>query len=273
MVRKNLCKALVVALCGAFAMVACFALAGCGSSSSSSSSTDSTSYKLVTSGELTIGSDLDYKPMEYLNGSTPEGFDVAMMQNICKRLGLKCNYLPPQNFDTLLTQVAAGTKMDVACSSLTITDEREQTVDFSTPYFDSNQAVVVLKKSSYKKASDLNGIAVGAQSGTSGEDWVKENLEKSSYTPYTTTSDGLAALRTGAIKGLVFDESCAENLVSNEYKDCKILQIIPTGEQYGIAVSKSNTALKTAIDKALSDMQADGTITKLKKQWITGNGK
>ena len=275
MLTKRLRMTIVATLCVATLAIAGVALSGCGSdttSSSTSSTTSTSDYKLVNAGELTIGSDLDYKPMEYLDSDEkPEGFDVAMMTEVSKRLGLKLNYLAPQNFDTLITQVAAGTKMDVAVSSITITDERKELVDFSSPYYDSNQAVVIRKDSSYTDKSQLNGETVGAQSGTSGEEWVKENYTKSKYVPYNSTSDLLAALRAGKIEAAVYDEPVAENGVANEYKDCKILSVIPTGEQYGIAINKSNTALETAINKALADMQSDGTMDKLKETWIKGS--
>ena len=112
----NLKKRMLLALCTAFA-VACLALAGCGASSSAASD-DAGEYKLIEQGKIIVGSDLDYKPMEYRDGDTATGFGVAMMYEIADRLGLECEFLPPQNFDTLITQVASATKMDIAVSSI-----------------------------------------------------------------------------------------------------------------------------------------------------------
>ena len=117
-------------------LVGCLSLAGCGGSSdkggqaASAGSFDTSAYTLVEDGKLTIGSDLDYPPMESLVDGQPYGFDVAMMQEIADRLGLELNYLDPQNFDSLITQVNAGNTMDCAVSSITITDERAESVDF-----------------------------------------------------------------------------------------------------------------------------------------------
>jgi polar amino acid transport system substrate-binding protein len=135
-----------------------FAVAGCGGGGNApeaekpaneGTETAGKDYKLVTPGKLTIGSDLDFPPMEQLNGSTPEGFDVELMQAIAKEMGLEAEYLPPQKFDTLLASVNAG-KFDVVASSLTISDERKKEVAFSDPYFDSNQSI----------ASSLSGAKV-----------------------------------------------------------------------------------------------------------------
>ena len=202
------------------------------------------SYKLVESGKLTVGSDLDYKPMEYLDGDKPAGFGVDMTQEICNRLGLEMNFLSPQNFDSLITQVNGATSMDVAVSSITINDEREELVDFSTPYYDSNLAIVTLADSDVASASDLSGKPVGAQSGSTGEEWAKENLGDSSYTPYTGPTDALTALRAGKIQAVVLDAPVASGYVKENAGTYKLVDEIATGEQYGIAVNKDNPSYR-----------------------------
>ena len=266
----NLKKRMLLALCTVFA-VACLALAGCGGggASSSAASDDAGEYKLIEQGKIIVGSDLDYKPMEYRDGDTATGFGVAMMYEIADRLGLECEFLPPQNFDTLITQVASATKMDIAVSSITITDERAETVAFSDPYYDSNLAIVVAKDATYASQDDLKDAVIGVQQGTSGEDWVKENLPDAEVAPFTGITEVMASLRTGKVTAAVYDQPVAENLVANEFKDdAKVLEIIATGEQYGIAINKENTKLVEDINKVLAEMQADGTIDKLKEQYI-----
>lgn len=270
--KSKALKAAAVALSCALA-VACLGLAACGGSNSgsdgsSSGNASSGSYKLVESGKLTVGSDLDYKPMEYLDGDKPAGFGVDMTQEICNRLGLEMNFLSPQNFDSLITQVNGGTSMDVAVSSITINDEREELVDFSKPYYDSNLAIVTLASSDIASASDLSGKPVGAQSGSTGEEWAKENLGDSSYTPYTGPTDALTALRAGKIQAVVLDAPVASDYVKEDAGTYKLVDEIATGEQYGIAINKDNPELKKAIDSALADMQADGTLDKLKNKWL-----
>lgn len=270
--KSKALKAAAVALSCALA-VACLGLVACGGSNSgsdgsSSGNASSGSYKLVESGKLTVGSDLDYKPMEYLDGDKPAGFGVDMTQEICNRLGLEMNFLSPQNFDSLITQVNGGTSMDVAVSSITINDEREELVDFSTPYYDSNLAIVTLASSDIASASDLSGKPVGAQSGSTGEEWAKENLGDSSYTPYTGPTDALTALRAGKIQAVVLDAPVASDYVKEDAGTYKLVDEIATGEQYGIAINKDNPELKKAIDSALADMKADGTLDKLKNKWL-----
>ena len=265
---KKISKVVASVLCGAALVAGCMVLAGCGGSGNTAKPTaDEPSYTLVEEGKLTIGTDFDYPPFTMLEDGQPAGFEYAMMQEICSRIGLEVNYLSPQAFDTLVTQVAGGTTMDVAVSGITINDERLEEVDFTDSYYDSNLAIVTMKDSDVTK-DGLKDVKVGAQSGTSGEDWIKENVGDDKYTPYTAITEALLALRTGKIEALVYDAPVAEAHIAGEYSDMAILETIATGEQYGIAVNKDNAALTEAINGVLAEMKADGTLSKLVSEYL-----
>jgi len=240
---------------------------GSGSAASSSTSASATSYTLIENGKLTIGCSPEYKPMEYLENGEYTGFTVDLMNEVCKRLGLEANWLAPQNFDSLVTQVAAGTNMDVAASSITITPEREETVLFSDPYYDSNLAIVVAADTTLTSKDDLTGITVSAQQGSTGEEWVKENCKDCEYVPFVETPDALAALTSNTVQAVVYDYPVASTHVSENPDLYKILDAIATGEQYGIIINKNNPGLQTAINGALAEMKADGTLDALVSKW------
>ncbi|MCL2339397.1 MAG: ABC transporter substrate-binding protein [Actinomycetia bacterium] len=223
---------------------------------------------LVTANTLTIGSDCDYPPFISMDGAQPQGFEYELMTAIAADMGLTLVYLPPQNFDTLVASVQGQGKMDLAVSSMTINPERQQSVNFCTPYFDSNQAVVTLKTSTYTSVNDLAGKVVGAQSGTTGMDWAKENIPGATVKGYNQTSEGLAALRAGEIQALIFDEPVASAQVAGSYNDCQVMQVIATGEQYGFAVSKDNPALEAAVNTSLQHMFDNGTYDRLFKKYF-----
>ncbi|MBQ9021604.1 MAG: amino acid ABC transporter substrate-binding protein [Eggerthellaceae bacterium] len=272
-------KILALAFGGALAL----SLVACGGSSGSAASGDSSAaasgdagaaaaaagdFNLVKDGTLTVITSADYPPFEYMEGNEIVGFDAALIREIGSRLGLEVE-IQNQAFDTLVTAVAGGSSADVAISAITIDPERLNDVDFSESYYDSNLSIVVLKDSGLT-AADANaakevlaGAAIGAQSGTSGEAWIEENLGENPYTPYQETPDLLNQLRTGAIQAAVYDQPVAEAHVNGEYSDCEILTVIPTGEQYGIAVNKDNAALTAAINEALEAIVADGTMDAL----------
>ena len=266
-------KILALAFGGALAL----SLAACGGAGGASSAANSAAaagdFKLVKEGTLTVITSADYPPFENMEGSEIVGFDAALIREIGSRIGLEVE-IQNQAFDTLITSVAGGSAADVAISAITIDPERANDVDFSQSYYDSNLAIVVLKDSGLQAAdanaakTALEGAAMGAQSGTSGEAWIEENLPGNAYTPYQETPDLLNQLRTGAVQAAVYDQPVAEAHVKGEYTDCEIMTVIPTGEQYGIAVNKDNAALTAAIDEALASIVADGTMNNLIHEYL-----
>jgi len=218
---------------------------------------------LVESGVLTVGSDCDYPPFIQLDGEKVIGFEADLLEALCDEMGLTLKFLPPQNFDSILASVSQGTKMDLGASSFTINPERQEIVDFSDPYFDSNQGCIAMKDSGFTSAMDLNGKKVGAQSGTTGADWVRENLPDAELIEYTNASDTLAALQAGKIEAAFIDEPVAVEMVAQTYTDAEVIQAIPTGEQYGFAISKDNPVLLAAINDALATVMDNGTYAEI----------
>jgi polar amino acid transport system substrate-binding protein len=258
-------------------MVGVFAASGCTTTTTTPPATETkpvetkpaANYKLMTAGSLTVGSDLDFPPMEQLNGQTPEGFDVDLMTAIAKEMGLTVSYLPPQKFDTLLAAVNGG-KFDVVASSLTINDERKKLIVFSDPYFDSNQSIAMKAGSTYAAPADLSGKKVGAQSGTTGEQWATENLKPAGATivPFSKTSEAFAALEAGNVDAVVNDLPITANIVQKSSGKLVIAKQIPTGEQYGFAVAMANPELATAINEALKKIKASGEYKTMYEKWI-----
>lgn len=218
---------------------------------------------LVTPGSLTVGSDCDYPPFISMDGEQPQGYEYDLMTEICDRMGLELVYLAPQKFDTLVPSVYAGGKMDVAVSSVTITEDRLDDVDFTEPYCDSNQSITVLKDSGYTSRDDLAGKTVAVHSGTTGQDWATENLPDSTIVPYDDQSSAFAALAAGKADAFCEDLPIAQYMVANAYPDCEIIEEIPTGEQYAIAVSKENPALLEALNEQLAALDEEDFLDEL----------
>lgn len=269
-------KRKVIALLCAGVLAASMMLIGCTSKTESTTEPTkteteaTTEMKLVKEGVLTVGSDCDYPPFISMSGDEAVGFEVELMEAIGDHLGLQVEYLPPQKFDTILASVAAGGKMDIGVSSFTINDERKKMIDFCTPYFDSNQAVVALKSKAYANAAALAGLKVGAQSGTTGYDWVKENIPTAELVGFDETSQAVAAVVSGQAEAAVYDEPVAGEHVTTSYSECEIIERVPTGEQYGFAVAKENPALKEAVNKALVELKANGTFDQIFEKYFPG---
>jgi polar amino acid transport system substrate-binding protein len=252
--------------------VAVLGIAGCASKSSdsSSTSTDTTATKVTTveSGKLLIGSDTAFPPFESMNGSTAEGFDVDLAQAIADELGLEMVF-QSETFDTLIPTLKAGGKFDLIMSGMTITDERKQEIDFSDPYIDSNQSIAVQADSAIASSKDLSGKTIGVQSGTTGEAWAKENVKDAKkLVPYSDTLSAFAALQAGQVDAVVNDLPVSAAIVKDTTRGLKIIEEIPTGEQYGIGVSKDNPDLLKAVNDALASMKSAGKYDEIYTKWF-----
>lgn len=263
----------------AFGTVAAGAvLAGCGNSNAAStdSSSDAKSDEkkgmaLIEDGKLTVVAELGFAPFEYMDEKTgePVGFDVDVINAVAEKMGLTASYLPNQKFDTLVPIIKQGGKADVSIAAITITDERMESVDFSEPYLDSNQAIVVAKGSSETEET-LNDASkqVVCQGGTTGDEWIGENLPDAVRVPVDDVTAALTGVQTGLYQAMVVDLPVASYMLTQSFSDLEIVKEIPTGEQYGIAVSKDNPELTQAVNKALEDMKSDGTMKEIETKWF-----
>jgi polar amino acid transport system substrate-binding protein len=261
------------------AAVVAVAIAGCSSGTSASSTTtaastqaSTTGYTTVESGKIIVASDLAYPPMESVadGKTTPEGFDVDLMNAIAGKLGLTCEYLPAQKFDSIVPTIKQGGKADVGCSSFTITDERKEEIDFTDSYMDSNQGLVTKADATdtTKDALNVAGKKVAVQSGTTGEEWAQENLPNATIVPLDDAIQAMTGVQTGLYDACVADLPVMSYMCTTSYTDLKVAIEIPTGEQYGIVVSKDNPGLTAAINQALKELDEDGTIDSLETKWF-----
>ncbi len=233
------------------------------------------SFSTIHKGELSVGSCLDYSPFEFTDPNTGKltGFDIEMIDAIAQRLGLKVTWVKA-NFNTIFTALSAD-KFDAVAAASTITPEREQVVNFTNPYFDSDQSLTVNTKKtpSIKTTNDLKkGDVVGVQKGTTGHDWAVAHLEPKGVAikSYVNAPDAFTDLESGAIVGVVNDQGSSLSEASKRPGE-KVVQLIVTTEHYGFAVSKSNPKLLSAMNLALTDVIKDGTYAKIFKKWFPKN--
>ena len=251
------------------------ALAGCNGSeepaqTTDDEATDEASYTLVKEGVLTNVAELGFSPFEYIDeDGVTVGFDVDLSNAIAEKMGLTCEWLPNQAFDTLVPTIKQGGKADISIAGITITDERLEDVDFSDPYLNSNQALIVAASSGYATDDlDAEEIQIACQTGTTGDAWIQENLPNATRVPLPDVTAGMMGVSTGSYQAMVIDLPVAQNMLAQSFSDLTILEEIPTGEQYGIAVSKDNPGLLAAINDALAAIEEDGTMDEIKQKWF-----
>ena len=227
--------------------------------------------------KLVIATDASWPPMEFVDqNKNIVGFDVDLIAVIAKDQGFEYE-LKNTAWDGIFAGLEGGS-YDAIFSSVTITDERKKTYDFSDPYFDANQAVVtVVDNATIKTEADLKGKTLGAQIGTTGAIYVTDNLKESTLKGYDTPDLAMLDLMNGNIDGVVVDTPVAANyaLQSDQFKGkAKIALEIVTNEVYGLTVQKGDPkGLLPIFNAGLKNVKASGEYDKLRAKWISGTAQ
>lgn len=254
------------------ALIACTLIAaGVILSGCSSSTGDDSSFQLVEDGKLTVASDLATPPFEYTtDDGQPQGFTYELMGMIADELGLELNYLPAQKFDSIIPMTKQAVKTDVGACNITINDERLEEVDFTDPYMDSNQGIATVKGGGYDTVDSLNvaGVRIAVQSGTTSEQWAIEHLPNAQTVTFDDWTAAFTAVMSDQCQAVVCDLPVEQWMVSNSFTSMQIIEEVPTGEQFGIAVSKDNPELTAAINEALATIRTDGRYAELYETWF-----
>ncbi|MFD8005025.1 transporter substrate-binding domain-containing protein [Streptomyces mirabilis] len=244
-------------------------VAGC-SSGGGGGQSSAKGVPLVKAGQVTTCTHLPYPPFQSEINGKVQGFDVALIDLVAGNLGVKQAIVdtPFENFKT--GAFLNSGQCDLAAAGMTITPERKKNVDFSDPYFDATQAVLVDKKSGVNSLADVKakGKKLGAQAQTTGEEYAaKQGFDSVSFESSDAVLNGL---RTGQVQAVVIDYPVVQGWLKDKANAdaFKVVDNLHTGEQYGFTVKKGNTKLLAEINKAIKQAKADGTYKKLYEKWI-----
>jgi polar amino acid transport system substrate-binding protein len=186
---------------------------------------------------------------------------VDITNEVASRLGLEVVWVKA-DFDTIFTALA-GDQFDMVAAASTITDEREQVVDFSVPYYNALQSLTVNTQETPDITSTDQlgqGDVVGVQKGTTGKIWAEENLvpQGVELKTFTTSPDSFRDLEAGNVVGVINDATASVEIVK-DLPALEVVQQIDTNEHYGLAFSPSNPDLREAVNAVFAQMVADGT--------------
>ena len=218
-----------------------------------------------------VGTDAAYAPFESQNEKGEiVGFDIDVVKAIAAKAGIEVKFVntPWEGIFNALTQ---GDR-DFLVSSVTITDERKQTMDFSAPYFDAQQLIAVKDGSKVAKFDDLKKLKVGVQTGTTGDEAVTklQGKDSANIKRFESTPLALKELEAGGVDAVVADNGVVIHYVNNNTtaKFKTVADASFTPEQYGLPVKKGNTELLAKLNKGLADIKADGTYDKIYAQYF-----
>jgi polar amino acid transport system substrate-binding protein len=243
------------------------ALAGC--SASAEQATPSSAPVLITSGVLTVCTDMPYAPFESKRGGKPVGFDIDLVNAVALQLGLTTKIIDT-DFDSIANGAALDSgKCDMEISAMTITGDRARVLDFSSPYFNASQAMVVASDSGIKSLDDLAGQKIGVQADTTGEVYVTDHApDTADVVPFQDSGALDQAIAAGQVAAAVYDNTVVGQVVGAN-PGLHVAAEFDTGEQYGMAVKKNgNTPLLEAINSVVADLKAGKDYDKIYQRWF-----
>ena len=217
-----------------------------------------------------VGTDAAYAPFEFQNEKGEiVGFSVDLLNAVAEKGGFQVKFVNTP-WEGIFNSLGQGDR-DLLISSITITDERKQTMDFSNPYFDAIQLIAVKANSKVAKFDDLKKLKIGVQTGTTGDEVVTKLQGKTSTNikRFESTPLALKELEAGGVDAVVADNGVVIHYVANN-PDSKFKTVADTKsfapEQYGIAVKKGNAELLALVNKGVDAIKADGTYNAIFKK-------
>ena len=247
------------------ALMVCAMLAGCGSKEASG-------LKTVESGKLIMATNAAFPPYEYIEGNEVVGIDAEIAGAIAEKLGLELQ-IDDMEFDSIIESVKGG-KADIGLAGMTVTEERKEVVNFTASYATGVQSVIVTEDSAIASVDDLFAEGamhvIGVQRNTTGDlysTWDLEDAGLATVDRYSKGADAVQALITGKVDCVVIDNEPAKAFVAAN-EGLKILDTAYAVEDYAAAMSKDNAELYEAVNKALEELIADGTVASIVAKYI-----
>ena len=258
--------ALALTACGGSSSSTASSTASSAASSEAASSSAAAELTTVEAGKLTMATNATFPPYEMTTDTGAfEGIDVDTAQAIAEKLGLELQ-IDDMEFDAALLSVQQG-KADIVMAGVTVTDERKAVMDFSDSYATGIQSIIVPEGSDIATPDDLAGKKIGTQRGTTGYLYCSDDFGDDAVVAYDSGLTAVQALNNGQVDAVVIDNEPAKAYVESN-PGLKILDTSYAEEDYAIGMNKSNTALLEAVNAALEELKADGTLQAIVDKYI-----
>ena len=258
--------ALALTACGGSASSTASSTASSAASSEATSTSAAAELTTVEAGKLTMATNATFPPYEMTTDSGEiEGIDVDTAKAIAEKLGLELQ-IDDMDFDAALLSVQQG-KADIVMAGVTVTDERKAVMDFSDSYATGIQSIIVPEGSDIASPDDLAGKKIGTQRGTTGYIYCTDDFGEDAVVAYDSGLTAVQALNNGQVDAVVIDNAPAKEYVAAN-PGLKVLETSYAEEDYAIGMAKSSP-LEDAINSALEELKADGTLQAIVDKYIT----
>ena len=236
-------------------------------SSEAASETETAELSTVEPGKLIMSTNAAFPPYEMTTDSGEfEGIDIETAQAIADKLGLELQ-IDDMDFDAALLAVQQG-KADMVMAGVTVTDERQNVMDFTDSYATGIQSIIVKEDSDSASVDDLAGKKIGTQRGTTGYLYCSDDFGDENVVAYDNGLTAVQMLNNGQVDCVVIDPAPAKEFIAAN-PGLKLLDTAYVEESYAIGIGKGNTELKDAINTALEELKADGTLQAIVDKYIT----
>ena len=258
--------ALALTACGGSASSTASSTASSAASSEAASTSAAAELSTVEAGKLTMATNATFPPYEMTTDSGEiEGIDVDTAKAIAEKLGLELQ-IDDMDFDAALLSVQQG-KADIVMAGVTVTDERKAVMDFSDSYATGIQSIIVPEGSDITSPDDLAGKKIGTQRGTTGYIYCSDDFGDDAVVAYDSGLTAVQALNNGQVDAVVIDNAPAMEYVAAN-PGLKVLDTSYAEEDYAIGMAKGS-ALEDAVNAALEELKADGTLQSIVDKYIT----
>lgn len=221
---------------------------------------------IQAAGKIVIGTDGTFPPFQYFENGNLAGFEIDIGNEVARRLGVTPEWRP-MAFDSLLAGLTQD-RWDIVIASFTITDERAKAVHFTSPLYCTG-GVVVSKSPDIKSAEDLTGKVVSAQTGSTYFQKARSLPGIKLVRNFASDSDARNAMVSGRADAWITDKFVAKLSIEKQPTRGMMIGDLLFTEKVASAVKNNNDSLAAAYDKALADMQADGTYEKISNKWFS----
>ena len=225
----------------------------------------------INEGKLVMATNAFFPPYEYYDGNDIVGIDAEIAGEVASRLGLELE-IQDVEFDSIIAGIQSG-KYDIGCAGMTVTEERLQSVNFTTPYATGIQSIIVAEGS---EITDLDVLldgdyVIGVQQGTTGDIYMSDEVGEDRVDRYNKGADAVLALINGNVDAVVIDNQPAQAFVAAN-EGLTILDTPYAVEDYAMAINKENEERLAEVNRVLGEMQADGTIDAIIEKYIPSEG-
>ncbi|MBK5242921.1 ABC transporter substrate-binding protein [Clostridium sp.] len=255
--KKIMAIILTVTMAGAL-------LAGCGTKTENLNSLEA----VQKSGKLTVGLDDSYPPMEFRDSKNElVGFDIDLGDEIGKKLGVETEFTSTDFNGIILALTSA--KFNIIISGMSITDERKESIDFSDTYVMGGQVIAIRQgDTSIKNIEDLNAKVVACQLGSTGDTAATAMEGLKEVKRYDKITEAFQELSSERVDAVVMDAQVGGYYVAKKPGEYEVLKDVISEEPMGIGFKKEDEELRVAIQKALDELKADGTLSELSVKWF-----